>query len=156
VAPRPGSDVHVETDALREYSHHVYGQSGDFGDSWINKGDWASAAEAEQTTHSDAGGPADSGPLAFGTLPASRTFWGSHVHLVNDLAHFKVQLGLSLQAIAAASGAIVHAYESSDQVSADRITNQSSFFRGDEDARPGTLEHARRVYQRKQAGRGGK
>ena len=148
MAPRSGSGIHVETDALREYSHNVYGQSGDLGNSWINKGNWASAAEGQQTIHSDAGGPADSGPLAYGTLPAARMFWGTHVHRVNELGQFKVQLGLSLQAIAAASGAIVQAYEASDEVSAGNITAQSSFFRTDTDSRPGTLEHARREYER--------
>jgi hypothetical protein len=86
-------------------------------------------------------------------MPAAATFWRTHGLRVTGVDDFKVSVGESLQAIAAASGAIVHAYESSDRVSADNITARSTFFKKADDTGKGTLEHERLAYQRKQAAR---
>ena len=142
MAPTPDPDaVRVDTDHLRDYSQQMYNESVAFGDSWLNQPDATAAADAQTSGHTS--DPNFIGPV-MSQLPAAITFWGTHQGRVTELQQFDTNLVKSLQAIAAASGAIKTAYDSSDEVNAGRITSLSAFFRADTDIGEGTLEWARR------------
>ena len=142
MAPTPDpNDVRVDTDDLRDYSQQMYNESVSFGDSWLNQAGFNSAAQAQTNGHTV--DPNFIGPVT-SQLPAAITFWGTHRGRVTELQEFDANLVKSLQAIAAASGAIKTAYDTQDEVNADSITSRSSFFRSEVDSGDGTLEWARR------------
>jgi hypothetical protein len=154
VADAPGSDtVHVETDALTAYSRAVNGQAGDFTGGWLGSADWAVPAKSRQA-HMD--NRFDSTGEALhsmdSSLPDGQKFWETHGRRVVEMDDFNSKLSMSLQAISAASGAIVQAYESTDAVNADDIRGSAAFFRDPKDTSDATLQGARIAQQRAQPG----
>jgi hypothetical protein len=149
VAPRPESDtVHVETDALREYSRTVYGQAGDFAGGWLGGADWAGPATSVQgRMDGEFGSVGEAVHSMESPMPDAAKFWDTHGRRINEMNDFKYKLTLSLEALSAASGAIVQGYESTDEVNAESIRTSAAYFRDPTDAGPGTLEGRRRAEQ---------
>jgi len=142
VAPKPDPrDLHVDTGDLSDYSRQIYAESVSFSESPLAKPDFAGDAAQQTAAHQQV---ADSfiGPVTSG-MGAGMDFWKEHAGRVTEMGQFTIGLGEGLQAIAAASGAITAAYDSSDEVNADRIRDQSGFFRQPTDQGPDTLEGQR-------------
>jgi hypothetical protein len=145
VATADPTAVHVDTGDLRDYSQQIYDEAQAFYGSALGKGDFT-AATNEATTHADVSqtpGQFVGAPISDSGMPASMSFWVTHSDRVQDLSDFSGKLSQSLEAITAASGAIALAYDSSDEVNADRIRNESGFFFPWWDTDPGTLGHER-------------
>jgi hypothetical protein len=149
VAADHGPDtVHVETDALTDYSRAVYGQAGDFAGGWLGGASWAAPATSRENRMTGRFENHGQALDAVGSpLPDGAKFWDTHGRRTTEMGDFNRKLGLSLEAISAASGAIVQAYESTDQVNADNISGSAAYFRPATDAAAGTLEGGRRAAQ---------